>query len=196
MKTKRTKRAVAVSEKDKSVALPSCQHDWAVFSTAVAEGWLMLQCVYCGQHGVVKDPSESEWSDAFHAPTRPYRWTVGQRVSVQPKRTAPYVAVDEGGVLQSVPREVIRSLPPISEEDAHELFGLIPLVEKDNMNSELFVLFIESANEHFRTTPSVCVSNLCRRFKEHSRRGRVYPTRWVVNALRWYAKEGIVGEVH
>lgn len=155
----------------------------------------MLQCIRCGKHGVVKDPSKSEWAEAWHAPTRPYRWARGQRVCVQPQKTAPYVAVAENGELQRIPREVICSLPLINEQEAEELSELIGLVKQEEMNSELFVLFIDSANEHFGTTPSVCVSSLCRRFKEHSRRGGIYPALWVENALRWYAKEGVRGNV-
>jgi hypothetical protein len=34
------------------------QHEWVVFSTALAEGWLMLQCVNCGQPGTVGHPSD------------------------------------------------------------------------------------------------------------------------------------------
>ena len=35
----------------------SCQHEWVVYSLALAEGWLMLQCVECGLKGTVEDPS-------------------------------------------------------------------------------------------------------------------------------------------
>jgi hypothetical protein len=59
------------------------QHEWVVYSTALAEGWLMLQCVECGGMGTIDDPSPQEWSDAFHAPSRPYRWHEGTRVTVR-----------------------------------------------------------------------------------------------------------------
>lgn len=89
----------------------------------------MLQCIQCGQHGAVVDPSESEWAKAFHAPKRPYRWVQDERVCVQPHKTASYVALDNDGNLQRVPREIIRSLPQINEEEAEELVGMIDLVE-------------------------------------------------------------------
>lgn len=62
------------------------EHEWAVFSTALGEGWLMLQCVGCGLHGTVDDPSGVEWRDAFHAPGRPYRWVDGGRVTLHPEQ--------------------------------------------------------------------------------------------------------------
>ena len=58
------------------------EHEWAVFSTALDQGWLMLQCVNCGLHATVDDPSEEEWSQAFHAPLRPYRWQDESRVVI------------------------------------------------------------------------------------------------------------------
>lgn len=63
-----------------------CKHDWVVFSTALAEGWLMLQCVSCGMHGTVDDPSKKEWSDAYHAPSKPYRWKDESRVTIHSDR--------------------------------------------------------------------------------------------------------------
>jgi hypothetical protein len=38
--------------------------------------------VGCGWHAVVADPSPAEWSQAFHAPSRPYRWHDEARVRV------------------------------------------------------------------------------------------------------------------
>jgi hypothetical protein len=32
-------------------------HEWVVFSTVLEQGWLMLQCVNCGLHATVDDPS-------------------------------------------------------------------------------------------------------------------------------------------
>ena len=33
-------------------------HEWVVYSTALEEGWLMLQCVGCGLMGTIENPSE------------------------------------------------------------------------------------------------------------------------------------------
>ncbi len=43
----------------------------------------MLQCVGCGLHAVVQDPWAQEWMEAFHAPSRPYRWDDESRVVVK-----------------------------------------------------------------------------------------------------------------
>ena len=68
----------------------TCQHSWVVFSTALEEGWLMVQCTKCGLHGTVDDPTMEEWSRAFHAPATPYPWTDESRITLHPEmRTAP-----------------------------------------------------------------------------------------------------------
>lgn len=58
-------------------------HKWVVFSTALKERWLLLRCVECGAMATVNDPTKDEWSEAFHAPSRPYKWTDKARVHVQ-----------------------------------------------------------------------------------------------------------------
>ena len=77
LKAERGMRGSNVDEK-------TCQHhEWVVFSTALKERWLMLQCAKCGILGTVGDPSEEEWSVAFHAPSRPYSWHDDARVVVK-----------------------------------------------------------------------------------------------------------------
>lgn len=56
------------------------KYDWWVYSTALGNGWLMLECRATGATGTVRDPSAKEWSDAFTAPSDPYRWTDDTRV--------------------------------------------------------------------------------------------------------------------
>jgi hypothetical protein len=60
-----------------------CDHQWVVYSTAMAEVWLMLECFFCGAHGSVDDPSSAEWSEAFHAPSNPYEWSDKSRVTIR-----------------------------------------------------------------------------------------------------------------
>lgn len=74
-----------------------CEHEWVVFSTARAEGWLMLQCVRCGEHATVNDPSRKEWAAAFHSPSHPYEWRDNARVTIHPEKREelPYWYVDK-----------------------------------------------------------------------------------------------------
>ena len=58
-------------------------HEWVVFSTALRDACFMVQCVECGTSGTVDDPTKEEWSEASHAPTRPYRWDDDARVVVR-----------------------------------------------------------------------------------------------------------------
>ena len=60
-----------------------CVHEWVVFSTVLEDRCLLLQCVECGAMGTVDDPSKDEWGEAFHAPSKPYRWIDESRVTVK-----------------------------------------------------------------------------------------------------------------
>lgn len=53
----------------------NCEHEWIVFSTCLGTIEIMCECVRCGAFGVVPDSTTNEWSEAFYAPSRPYRWT-------------------------------------------------------------------------------------------------------------------------
>ena len=58
----------------------TCEHDWEVYSTALAQGYLEVMCRRCGLLGDVTDPSKEEWTRAYHAPSNPYSWTEPNRV--------------------------------------------------------------------------------------------------------------------
>src|SRR5579884_2769794 len=63
---------------------PQCtEHEWVVFSTALQEVCLLVQCAECTALGIVPDPSRDEWAKAFYAPQRPYRWHDSSRVVVK-----------------------------------------------------------------------------------------------------------------
>ena len=59
------------------------QHKWIVYSTAISTGELLLICNECKIYATVQDPSEEEWGQAFHAPSRPYVWHDETRVVTQ-----------------------------------------------------------------------------------------------------------------
>lgn len=58
----------------------SCNHEWHVVSTIIADVDLLLECYKCCSYGVVEDPHEREWSEAFSAPEKSYRWRDNSRV--------------------------------------------------------------------------------------------------------------------
>ena len=140
-----------------------CQnHEWVVFSTALEEGWLMLQCVECGLHAAVDDPSKEEWSQASHAPSKPYRWQDQARVVIHEEHPADqrYVqkkppsarkcechaklGVPEPGGYERVWIEATRQKPDVTPEARQELLHLAALADRaDDLCSTLFPLFIE-----------------------------------------------------
>lgn len=60
--------------------LRAAEREWVCFSTALSEGWLMLECNKTGAQGVVKDPTRAEWGWAFDCPSNPKPWTDNGRV--------------------------------------------------------------------------------------------------------------------
>jgi hypothetical protein len=77
--------------------MPDCQHEWVVFSTALLDHALMLECATCHAFGVVEDPSAGEWGEAFYAPSRPYRWAAAERVHFIAAGSKPHVRRTPGG---------------------------------------------------------------------------------------------------
>lgn len=61
----------------------TCDHQWAVYSTALQNVRLLVKCVKCGSFGSIDDPSRDEWDRAFHAPSNPYDWYDNQRVTIR-----------------------------------------------------------------------------------------------------------------
>jgi len=61
----------------------NCTHEWVVFSTALDDVCLLLECVKCGALGTVDDPTADEWDEAFHASENPYGWGDWGRVTVR-----------------------------------------------------------------------------------------------------------------
>jgi hypothetical protein len=62
-------------------------HEWFVFSTAIVDVVLMVECRVCRANGIVRNPSLEEWREAtdlgdIHAPKNPYPWEQPERVEI------------------------------------------------------------------------------------------------------------------
>ena len=138
------------------------QHEWVVFSTALTEGWLMLQCVECGTHGTIDDPTSEEWSEGFDAPSKPYRWQDESRITIRhPKGGERYVVRAEPRQpcdclkLTSLieydrfPAEIVRRIGPISDEARNEILELAEFVDSEpEMCGRRFPFFVASYAEY------------------------------------------------
>ena len=138
------------------------QHEWVVFSSALQEHWLMLQCVECGVMGTVEDPSAYEWKRAGKASMRPFRWSDDKRVVV--RETASLYIVRSGKwpqckcgrrsfnhevpQFERFPREIIRRNYAISPEEQNDLLELAKAVDDSDLCSRLFPTFVRSYREH------------------------------------------------
>lgn len=133
-------------------------HEWVVFSTALAEGWLMLQCVECLARATVDDPTEEEWAEAFHAPSRPYQWTDETRVHLRKEPPCPLYVVrteknapicncpsrQEPKVYERFPAEILVPGEKLTQEEKNELEELADLVSKSDLCSSEFPFFLKS----------------------------------------------------
>ena len=115
-------------------------HSWIVFSTALKDRCLMLNCKDCGVMGTVDDPTSEEWARAFKAPSKPYSWNEESRVSIRQK--GPFYVKENAGSSFIQP-----SKNPLTLQELSELKTLEELVIKADLDGQLFPLFIRSCHQ-------------------------------------------------
>ena len=173
------------------ISKPDHMHEWVLFSTALAEGWLMVQCVQCGLHGTVNDPTKEEWSAAFYAPSKPYRWKDDSRVitcSVGPL----YVARSDSdpGVYERIPREIMGKVLPVTPEERQQLEEMAEVVRDGDLDGRLFPLFIRSYQRDTGDEFTGAVRRLADRLEDWTERAFPATAETVAGVLKWYAREG------
>jgi hypothetical protein len=152
-----------MNEADTERCIKCSSHEWVAFSTALSEGWIMVQCVECGLHGTIEDPSKEEWGEASHAPSRPYRWldtsrvrekSVGDFYVARASERKPCDCMGESSRHDSreydrIPAEITRRHKPISERARREIIELADCIgDKPEMCSRLFPVFVEGFIEY------------------------------------------------
>jgi len=58
-----------------------CEHRWFVYSTALSDRILLLECATCDMKGSVVEPTDEEWEKA--SGFGPYLWSDVERVKVE-----------------------------------------------------------------------------------------------------------------
>ena len=72
-----------MEKEDLEVQMCECKyHEWWVYSTAVGNGIILVECNFCGALGFISEYTDEEWSEAFYAPSDPYRWEDETRVVI------------------------------------------------------------------------------------------------------------------
>jgi hypothetical protein len=136
----------------------------------------MLQCVNCGLHATVNGPSKKEWSEAFHAPSKPYRWHDEARVVVheEPPTDRRYVqrklpgakqcechaklGVQEPGDYERVWVEATRPKPDLTPEARKELLKMAAMADgASDLCSTFFPRFVEGYQQDTGVEPSHAV---------------------------------------
>lgn len=163
-------------------------HTWVVFSTAMGEKWLMVQCVDCGLHGTVENPTSEEWRQAFHSPSRPYQWLDESRVVFHSEVPAwkRYVVRSEiankcecyarRGVIEphdfeSFPNHATRPPITLTDADRAELLDLVDVVKEGALCSFLFEIFLKNATRDIRVVHGPAVKEVSRRVSLFDRKG-------------------------
>jgi hypothetical protein len=182
------------------------EHEWVVFSTALAEGWLMLQCVECGAMGTVDEPSREEWAEAFHAPSRPYRWRDHDRVTIRHKDCRQfYVARWEPGPVcqcqlqqlglpqpeyERVPAEITRRRWPLTDEEREELEEFATVAgQRDDQCSALFPLGVKSFQDFTGRECCSALRVITGRIERLHRKGMHLRPTMIARVLREFAKD-------
>lgn len=180
------------------------EHEWVVFSTALKECCLMLQCVECGAMGTVDDPTSEEWSEAFHAPSKPYRWSDEARVHFQHEPPCPlYVIRAVKGAptcdcpprsgdtrerkYERFPAEIMRPDKALTPEEKIELEELADLVDKSDLCSRFFPFYVQSYQAATGAEPTGAVRRIASRIEEIDRMGLHCSPAVVARVLRMYA---------
>lgn len=176
-------------------------HEWVVYSTALQERWLMLQCAECGAMGTIDAPTTEEWSAAFHAPSRPYRWHDGTKVTVR-GHAAPRVIRAIDGPRCDCPSRL--SLPPgmgyervpggiwehpggLSDTEKAELIELAEFAGRSDLCSRSLPLFIQSFESHSGKRHSKATHMILDRFERWDSKGLHCSPQIVARIIREFA---------
>jgi hypothetical protein len=181
----------------------SHEHEWVVFSTAIEDACLMLQCVECRLMGTVDDPTEEEWEDAFHAPSMPYRWSDEARVRLHRKRPFHVVRAEQNAhgcdcpsrtgtsgrqEYERFPAEIMAPNECITPETRKEPENLAEFVSWSDLCSRLFPYFIRSYHADTRTEPSAAVMVIANRIEQIDSIGLHCSPSIVARVLREFGK--------
>ncbi len=192
------------SEPDESHILCQHGHEWVVFSTNISFGCLMVQCVECGAFGTVDDPSKQEWSEAYDAPSRPYRWNDVSRVTASgtwpihviratggPKCEcySRGLRVEPGGY-ERFPAEIMGPLPGLNDEARAELLQFADIVETSDMCGGLFAFSIRCFEEATWHRHTDAASEILDRLERADARGLHCSPGVVARVLREFAGRG------
>jgi|SRR5579884_180584 len=184
----------------------SCRsgHEWVVFSTALTDHCLLVQCVDCLDWGVVEDPTGEEWSEAFHAPSHPYRWQDAARVRVT-GGGKPYVARSPGGKrcdcharlgrplpgeYERVPGEIISHSESLTPQERAELEELARFVATSDLCSTFYPLFLKGFEQHSGRRHTRAVHRIARRIEEIDGKGLHFSPGIVALVLREHSRSG------
>lgn len=165
----------------------------------------MLQCVECGTMATVDHPTKKEWRRAFHAPSRPYRWIDETRVHVRREPPCPFYVIrtdqsaptcecpskvsdDAEREYERFPAEIVSPGAALTEEEVSDLEQLAELVNKTDLCSRLFPLFIHTCQEHSGHEPTGAVKRLAAQIEQIDRMGLHCSPQVVARVLKEYIK--------
>ncbi len=180
-----------------------CDHEWVVFSTAVDDEMLLVQCVKCLAIGTVNDPSRDEMQVAFHSPSRPYRWDDDDRVTVRDNDIrVPYVIRADKSAptcdcrpyereldYLRCPGEILKEPAPMAPDEMADLINLAKAVANSNNCGGVIADFLRHCQADGQE-PSGASKRIAAYLEQVSEKGFHFPPQVVAFVLRKYAALG------
>ena len=145
----------------------------------------MLNCTKCGAMGTVNEPSNEEWSEAFHAPSKPYNWTDNARVTL--RQSGPVYVERAPGSGRS--GRIIVPETPLTLQERDELKVLEDVVIKAELDGGLFPLYIRHFENDTGAEPTGAVKRLAARIKELVGQRRKFTPAMMAIVIREYVRE-------
>ncbi len=201
--SKRSHHEIGMANPDKMPIRCVHNHEWVVFSTALKEGWLMLQCVECGAMGTIDDPSTEEWSAAFLAPSRPYRWHDLARVNER-NHAAPRVirtidgpgcdchsrrSLPESTGYERVPDGIWITPVGLSGAEKAELGELAEFVARTDLCSHFLPIFVRSCEARTGLCHSDATHTILDRIERWDAKGLHCSPQVVARIIREFAAQ-------
>lgn len=185
--------------------MTDCDHEWVVYSTALEDKCLLLQCVECGLAGTVDKPTRKEWKKAFHAPSKPYRWKDTKRIHVRKHARLHVVRAEYGprceclergvikvpGAYERFPAEIELPKKPLTVEEREELLHLADVVCKARLCSRLFPFFLDCCQQDTGREATGAVKRVASRLEGLDTKGLHCSPSIVARVLREWATHGM-----
>jgi hypothetical protein len=183
------------------------EHEWVVFSTAYTDGFILVQCVGCGRHGLIDNPPLADWRLACEAHSCPHPWCEEELVEIDseaPDGLLYVMRASRGprcdcyarlGVrmpedYERVPAEILRSAEALTDEGRAVLEALAEIVVADNVCTQVLVRYLRDRQEQSGREVPEAVWRIARQIELASQQGMHCSASVVAHVFRECTRRG------